>query len=139
VNVRFDHVVLWVADPLRSVEFYERVLGLAGVRVEEFKAGQAPFPSVRLSADAIIDLVSLALAPMLNARPGVEGSAGNKVNHICLAMSKDEFVALRERLDTQGIAVPATMKDSFGARGFAPEAIYFTDPDGNVIEARYYT
>ena len=138
MNVRFDHVVFWVLDPLRSVEFYERVLGLAGVRVEEFKAGKAPFPSVRLSADAIIDLMSLAAAPMLNALPGAEGSAGNKVNHVCLAMSRDEFVALRERLDAQGIAVPVTMKDSFGARGLAPEAIYFADPDGNVIEARYY-
>jgi glyoxylase I family protein len=30
------------------------------------------------------------------------------------------------------------MTQSFGARGFAPEAFYFADPDGNVLEARYY-
>jgi hypothetical protein len=30
------------------------------------------------------------------------------------------------------------MQQSFGARGLAPEAFYFKDPDNNVIEARYY-
>jgi extradiol dioxygenase family protein len=83
-------------------------------------------------------VMARAFAPRLNAFPGAEGSAGNKVNHVCLAMSRQEFVALRGRLDAQGVAVPVTMTDSFGARGSAPEAIYFADPDGNVLEARYY-
>ena len=30
------------------------------------------------------------------------------------------------------------MKESFGARGQAPDAFYFHDPDQNIIEARYY-
>ena len=30
------------------------------------------------------------------------------------------------------------MKQSFGARGLAPQTFYFGDPDGNVLEARYY-
>ena len=30
------------------------------------------------------------------------------------------------------------MKSSFGARGLAPHTFYFGDPDGNVLEARYY-
>jgi hypothetical protein len=33
----------------------------------------------------------------------------------------------------------ALMEKSFGARGLAPETFYFPDPDGNVIEARYYS
>lgn len=136
--MRVDHIVLWVSDPLRSVEFYERVIGLKGVRVDEFREGKVPFPSVRVCEQSIIDLMSMEAAPMLNAVPGAQGSAGNKVNHICLAMSKQEWDELRARLEAEGLNIPFTMKDSFGARGTAPEAFYFSDPDGNVIEARYY-
>ena len=136
--MNIDHLVLWVSDPLRSVEFYERVLGFVGVRVDEFRAGKAPFPSVRVSDGTIIDLMALAFAPKLNALPGAEGSAGNRLNHVCLAMSRAEYDALRGRLDAHGVAMPVTMKDSFGARGSAPEAFYFADPDGNVLEARHY-
>jgi glyoxylase I family protein len=136
--MRIDHVVLWVADPLRSVEFYERMLGCVGLRVAEYRAGQAPFPSVRLGDETILDLMSVEFAPRMNAFPGAEGSAGNKVNHICLAMTHDEYDALRARLQAHGVAMPVTMKDSFGAQGHAPEAFYFADPDGNVLEARWY-
>lgn len=135
--MRIDHVVLWVADPLRSLEFYETVVGLHAVRVEEFKAGKAPFPSLRVG-EALVDLAPQRMAPMANAFPGAAGSAGNKLNHLCLAMSRAEYDALRARLAERGITVPHVMTDSFGAGGQAPEAFYFGDPDGNVIEARYY-
>ena len=138
MNIRLDHIVLWSEDPLRAVEFYEQVLGLEGVRVEEFRSGKAPFPSVRVAEDSIIDLAPLSMAAGLNAQPGAEGSAGHKLNHFCLALGRDEFDALLTRLAERNIPVPMTMKNSFGARGHAPETIYFADPDGNVIEARYY-
>ena len=136
--MRIDHIVFWVEDPLRSVEFYERILGFEGVRVDEFRAGNAPFPSVRVSEDIVLDLMARSFAPRLNGLPGAEGSAGNKLNHVCFAMSRSEYEALRGRLDAHGIAVPVMMKDSFGAKGSAPEAFYFADPDGNVLEARHY-
>jgi glyoxylase I family protein len=135
---QIDHIVLWVEDPLRSIDFYTRVLGLAPVRVVEFRENKAPFPSVRLDENTLFDLMPLAMAPRLNALPGAAGSAGNRVNHVCLAMSKPEYDKLRARLDAEGVAVPIVMRDSFGARGQAPEAFYFADPDGNVLEARWY-
>jgi catechol 2,3-dioxygenase-like lactoylglutathione lyase family enzyme len=138
MELQIDHLVLWVADPLASVEFYERAVGVTAERVEAFRAGKAPFPSVRLSPTALIDLMPLKMAPRLNAIPGAEGTAGNKINHVCLAMPRADYEALRERLHACGVATPVTMKDSFGARGQAPEAFYFADPDGNVLEARYY-
>lgn len=136
--LRMDHVVLWVTDPLRSLEFYEKVVGLPGVRTEEFRAGNVPFPSVRVAEDAIIDLMARAAAPVIDAMLGVEGVAGHSVNHVCLAMTRAEVEALRQRLAEHSVTVSKTMVNSFGARGSAPEAFYFLDPDNNVIEARYY-
>ena len=133
-----DHVVLWVEDPLRAVEFYEKVVGLAGVRVEDFRAGRAPFPSVRISGHSIVDLMGRAAAPLIDTMTGVQGSAGHRVNHLCIAMDKAEYEALRGRLEANGIDCSAVMEQSFGARGLAPKAFYFRDPDGNVLEARYY-
>jgi len=60
------------------------------------------------------------------------------VNHVCLAMTKAEFEALRTRLAENGAPIGGAMTSSFGARGLAPHTFYFSDPDGNVLEARYY-
>ncbi|GAA0952548.1 VOC family protein [Actinocorallia libanotica] len=136
MSIELDHIVLWVADPLRSAEFYGTVLGLAPLRLAEFREGTAPFPSVRVSAGTIIDLMPLSLAPGMDA--AAQGSAGHPVNHLCLSLDRDGYLALKERLAALGIPTPLTMKDSFGARGLAPETVYFTDPDRNVIEARHY-
>ncbi|WP_322778897.1 VOC family protein [Frankia sp. Cas4] len=138
MDVQLDHVVLWVADPLRSLDFYQRVVGLPPVRADAFRTGEAPFPSVRVSTESIIDLMPRAAAAAVNAVPGAGGTAGHPVNHICLAMGREEFDALRRRLADNAVSVPITMEQSFGARGMAPRAFYFTDPDNNVIEARYY-
>lgn len=138
MSVRLDHIVLWVEDPLRSVEFYESVVGLRPVRLEEFRDGTVLFPSARVTAETIIDFMPKTMAAGSNATPGLEGSAGHPVNHLCLAFSREDFTALRARLEERGVAVPVRMENSFGARGHAPETVYFPDPDGNVIEARYY-
>jgi glyoxylase I family protein len=136
--MRMDHVVLWTKDPRAAIDFYSRVVGLTPVRVSEFEAGEAPFPSVRVSGESIIDLMPIEMADGLGAFVKAEGSAGNPVNHVCLAMSKAEYEELDRRLQAQGIDTGARKDHNFGARGWAPEAFYFADPDGNVIEARHY-
>jgi len=138
MEATLDHVVLWTDDPLRALAFYEGVVGLTPVHADEFRAGTAPFPSVRVSATTIVDLMARVAAPVVDAMAGVAGSAGHAVNHVCFAMSEAEYLALRDRLATAGVAVSGTMEQSFGAQGLAPQAIYFRDPDGNVLEARYY-
>lgn len=133
-----DHIVLWVDDPLRSVAFYQEALGAAGVRVGEYEAGHASFPSVRVSAQTVIDLMPRAISAGADAMAGVTGSAGHPVHHLCLAMSQADYLALSARLAEREIATSARVKQNFGARGLAEEAFYFADLDGNVIEARYY-
>lgn len=80
---------------------------------------------------------------MLNAvgrKHGLEvEAAGHPIHHLCFAMSHAEFDALRERLQTQGVDTSFGLNNSFGARGHAPHTFYFADPDGNVLEARYYS
>ncbi len=136
--MQLDHVVLWTKDPRDSMDFYTRVVGLQPLRFAEFEAGDAPFPSVRICADSIIDLMPPENVPGTEALTRVEGSAGHRVNHVCLALSKAEYDALDRRLQDEGVDTSARLNHSFGARGWAPQGFYFPDPDGNVIEARYY-
>lgn len=120
------------------MDFYVRVVGLEPVRFAEFEAGDAPFPSVRVCEDSIIDLMPRDRAAVTESQTRVDASAGHPVNHVCLAMSKLEYDALDRRLRAQGADTGARLSPTFGARGWGPEAFYFADPDGNVIEARYY-
>lgn len=136
--MRLDHIVLWVEDPAKSLEFFEKVVGLEGVRAEEYRQKKTGFPSVRVSEDTIIDLIARAFAPTVNAIPGAAGTAGHPTNHVCLAMTEKEFGELQQRLEANGTKVGHFMEQQFGARGIAPKAFYFRDPDGNVLEARYY-
>ncbi len=135
---RLDHVVLWTADPKQSVDFYTRVVGLSPLRLEEFEAGEAPFPSVRVSDDSIIDLIPVGNAKGTESMTKVADSAGHPVNHVCIALSKAEYDALDRRLQAEGVDTSARLNHSYGARGWALQGFYFPDPDGNVVEARYY-
>ena len=117
-----DHIVLNVADVERSLAWYVEQLGLEGVRVEEWRAGEAPFPSVRISADSLIDLVQ-------GDRPG------ENLDHFCLVVTPNDLDAVRNS-DGFEIAIDDGKK-RYGARGWA-DGLYVRDPDGNVIELRAY-
>jgi glyoxylase I family protein len=120
------------------MDFYSRVVGLAPLRFDEFEAGEVPFPSVRVCEDSIIDLLPVANIAATESLTRVGGSAGHPVNHVCLALSKPEYEALDRRLRAEGVDTSARLNHSYGARGWAPQGYYFADPDGNVVEARYY-
>src|SRR5437867_11222909 len=51
-----DHIVLNVPDIARSLALYTDVLRLEPERLDEFRRGEVRFPSVRISADTVIDL-----------------------------------------------------------------------------------
>ncbi|GAA4816997.1 VOC family protein [Streptomyces ziwulingensis] len=137
-TARLDHVVLWVRDPLAAARFYEKALAMEPLRTTEFAAGTVSFPSVRLNEETIFDLAPLALAECMTMLPDAAGSAGHPVNHVCLALPEHDFDALRSRLEEQAVPVSGLSHDNFGARGMARRSFYFTDPDGNILEARHY-
>ncbi|MGA5441213.1 VOC family protein [Streptomyces griseoincarnatus] len=135
---RLDHIVLWVSDPVAAAHFYEKAVGLEPVRLADFSAGEAPFPSVRVSEETILDLMPRAKADRMTMLPGAADSSGHPVNHVCLSLSADAFDGLLDRLQEQSVPVSDVAHDSFGARGLAKRSFYFRDPDGNIFEARHY-
>ncbi|MGZ4690391.1 MAG: VOC family protein [Acidimicrobiia bacterium] len=116
-----DHVVLNVVDVERSLAFYTEVLGLEPIHVEEWRAGERFFPSVRVSADSIIDLIALP-------------RTGENLDHLCLVVEPTDFEGLKASGVFDVVDGPATR---FGARGDGT-SIYIRDPDQNLVELRYY-
>jgi catechol 2,3-dioxygenase-like lactoylglutathione lyase family enzyme len=126
--MRIDHVVLEVADPERSAAFYQDMVGLAPVRLAEYRAGAVKFPSLRIDESSLIDLFPPAMW---------RGPTAHNPNHLCLATTTEALAALRGRLAARSIAIVRTDDHNFGARGFG-RSIYFDDPDGISIEVRDY-
>jgi catechol 2,3-dioxygenase-like lactoylglutathione lyase family enzyme len=117
-----DHVVLDVADVERSIAFYCDELGLAPERVEEWRRGEVLFPSVRVDATTIIDLLA---APR----------TGENADHLCLVVEPVDLDAVKASGRFEVVDGPATR---FGARGDGT-SLYVKDPDGNTVELRHYS
>lgn len=128
-----DHIVLNVEDDEKMIAFYTGVLQLAPERLQDYRAGISPFPSVRLNSDTIIDL----FPKRMWQKNATVGQGQEHLNHFCLAMDKKTWNELFERLKANTIAVEEGPVPRWGAHGTGI-SIYFRDPEGNLIEARYY-
>jgi catechol 2,3-dioxygenase-like lactoylglutathione lyase family enzyme len=117
-----DHIVLITADVERALAFYMGVLGLDGVRVDEWRRGAVPFPSVRITAATIVDLF-----------PGER--TGLNQEHFCLTIEPADL----DHLARSGVFEVASGPTDglFGAQGYA-RSLYVRDPDGNTVELRSY-
>ncbi len=128
-----DHIVLNVNDDEKMIAFYTNVLMLDPERLEEYRAGDAPFPSVRLNSDTIIDLFPKKMwqknAPV--------GQGHENLNHFCIALRKETWEELFERLKANNVVIEEGPVSRWGAHGIGT-SIYFRDPERNLIEARYY-
>jgi catechol 2,3-dioxygenase-like lactoylglutathione lyase family enzyme len=116
-----DHLVLNVADVDRSLAFYCDELGLAPERVEEWRRGEILFPSVRIDAHTIIDLLAAS-------------RTGENADHLCLVVEPVDLEAVKASGRFEVVDGPATR---FGARGNGT-SLYVKDPDGNTVELRHY-
>jgi len=116
-----DHVVLVVNDVETTMAWYQRHLGLEGVRIDEWRNKSAPFPSLRITDDTIIDLI-----------PGHDGHRGH-IDHLCFVVSAPDLAAMRA--DPELTVIEEGKR--FGAQGVA-DSIYVTDPDGLTVEFRSY-
>ena len=116
-----DHIVLNVGDVERSLAWYTDLLGLAPDRVDEWRAGDVPFPSVRINERCIIDLFA------------VERS-GENLNHLCLVVDPADVDAVAADDRFEIVDGPGRR---WGARGDG-RSVYVRDPDGNTVELRAY-
>jgi catechol 2,3-dioxygenase-like lactoylglutathione lyase family enzyme len=116
-----DHIVLICADVERTLAWYVDLLGLEPCRLDEWRAGTVPFPSVRVDAATIIDLLQ---------GPVVDG----RLDHFCLVVEPTDLSAVAESGRFEVLAGPATR---FGAQGNAT-SLYVRDPDGTTVELRHY-
>jgi catechol 2,3-dioxygenase-like lactoylglutathione lyase family enzyme len=128
-----DHIVFNVQDMESMLAFYSTVLMLLGERFDEFRADQVPFPSVRLNADTIIDL----FPKKMWEKTSRSGQGHANLNHFCIALTRAAWEDLYRRLQTNKVAIEEGPVPRWGAHGTGT-SIYFRDPDGNLIEARYY-
>ena len=117
-----DHVVLIVRDVERSAAWYVEKLGLEAARLEEFRRGETPFASIRISSSAVIDLL-----------PGEP--VGKNVDHVALVVGPN--VDLEALAASGEFDVRAGPMRIWGARGYGM-GIYVADPDGHVIELKSY-
>ena len=125
IQVRaMDHIVLVVSDVERSIAWYCDVLGLEPLRLDEWRRREVFFPSVRIDEGTIIDLVA-------GAR---DASVAGNVDHFCLVVDRIDLDAVRSSGELDVVEGPLTR---WGARGDAT-SLYVRDPDGNVVELRYY-
>jgi catechol 2,3-dioxygenase-like lactoylglutathione lyase family enzyme len=128
--VGLDHIVLSCADVERSLAFYTTLLGLTSVRVEEFRRGEAPFPSVRVTAGTMIDLF-----PAAAEGSSSRGRVHRNLDHFCLEIEPCDLHELAASGSFEVVGGPTD--HLFGAQGYAT-SLYVRDPDGNVVELRGY-
>lgn len=119
--VGLDHIVLNVADTERSLAFYLGELGLAPVRVDEWRRGEVFFASVRVDATTIIDLLEVA-------------PNGRNVDHFCLVVDRIDLQAVA---DSGRFEVVDGPDQRYGAQGNGT-SLYVRDPDNNIVELRHY-
>ncbi len=133
MECQMDHIVFNVEDIESMISFYTEVLMLAPERLEEYRAGDVPFPSVCLNANTIIDLF-----PKNMWRESTYAKNGGRhLNHFCIALSKTAWQDLVKQLEANTIEIEEGPVQRWGAHGTGT-SIYFRDPEKNMIEARYY-
>lgn len=112
-------MVVCCSNVERSLAFYCDTLGLEADRLDEWRRGEVPFPSVRISPTTVIDLFEKA-------------PDGVNMDHLCLVVQQVD-------LDAVAAAFPGSTRADglYGAQGYA-SSVYISDPDDNTIELRCY-
>ncbi len=128
-----DHIVLNVVDDDKMIAFYSEVLMFPTERLDQYRSGNVPFPSLRLNENTIIDLFPKKLWE--NKYRAGEGH--ENLNHFCIALSKEDWRELLERLHANTVSIEEGPVSRWGAHGEGT-SIYFRDPESNLIEAKYY-
>jgi catechol 2,3-dioxygenase len=115
------HVVLKVTDLERAEQFYTGTLGMSVCARFDEQGMKMTFFSLGNHHDLALMEVS-----------GEDAAGGDQaigLHHVafCLGNSLDRLVEAKEQLEAAGVAVDPTDHD-------VTKSLYFSDPDGNLIE-----
>jgi catechol 2,3-dioxygenase-like lactoylglutathione lyase family enzyme len=119
--IGFDHLVLTCTSVDTTLAWYLDRLGMAPVRVDEWRRGEAPFPSARADAGTIIDFIPGQPVP-------------DRLDHLCLVVAPTDLADVAASGAFDVVAGPS---QRYGARGNGT-SLYVRDPDGLVVELRHY-
>ncbi|HRH44139.1 MAG TPA: VOC family protein [Pyrinomonadaceae bacterium] len=134
MKVVLDHLVLNVVDIAASVNFYRTVLDFKIERLDEFEKGRVGVPSARVNEETVIDL----FPPKMWKKDDSElQNSKINLNHFCFNLKENDWKRLVDRLRINNVEIVRYADNNWGAKGIGV-SIYFCDPDGNEIEARYY-
>ena len=125
-----DHIVLRVKDVETSLKFYSETLGMQTERVEQWRAGDIRFPSVRLNDDTIIDFFGTDQAPI--SKDGIRNQ-----DHYCMVIEPTDMEELKSKFEAMGVGIQAGPGKRWGSHGDGI-SLYIYDPDDNVVELRHY-
>ena len=116
-----DHVVFVVSDLEKSLAWYRSLLDLEVERLDQWRAKEVIFVSLRIDDTTIIDLFEGEPEP-------------GRVGHVALVVADAELDAVAAR---DGLDVEMGPSPLWGAQGNGT-GIYVRDPDGNRIKLRTY-
>jgi catechol 2,3-dioxygenase-like lactoylglutathione lyase family enzyme len=123
-----DHTNWRVKDLEASLSFYRDMLGLEPFGLEEYRRGERPLVSLRVTQDFILHLTP---------DPEFERGPTGGYDHLALVVEDAKPDELAKHLREAGIEVERQFESITGARGEGP-ALYVRDPDGYRIELKFY-
>ena len=127
---RILHTMLRISDLDRSVDFYERALGMSIFSRETYTEGR--FTLVFMGYGDSVNQPSIELTYNWDSEPYQHGS---RYGHIALAV--EDLYGLCDRLAKQGINIsraPGRMKYAAEETGHSDTIAFIEDPDGYKIE-----
>ncbi len=116
-----DHVVLCVTDVERSVRWYAEHLGMKAERLEQWRAKEVVFVSLRINDATLLDLIETE-------------PTGVNVDHVAFVTDRQNFDAF---VASHGPEIEMGPAEIFGAKGNG-DGVYVRDPDGHRVEVRTY-
>jgi lactoylglutathione lyase len=123
-----DHTNWRVRDLEASLGFYRDVLGLEPFGLEEYRRGERPLVSLRVTENFILHLTP---------DPEFERGPTGGYDHLALVVEGTQLDELAKRLQRMGVEVEKQFESIVGARGAGP-ALYVRDPDGYRVELKFY-
>ena len=126
--IGLDHMVLRVPDIEEAIHLFSDLLGMKPLRLEEWREGKVPFPSVQISEGTIIDLGVLDGEPVPDSE--------QRLSHICVVVEPVDWDEAEKSLEGYWTKTQGPLP-RWGARGDGT-SLYGAGPGGVIIELRQY-